>query len=50
MFFPWMFAFLVLGLVAGGGIEVIAAPTRWATSGLEAPRIMEAQVCALEAL
>lgn len=48
---PWLlFLCVTLGLIAGGGVEVIAAPTRWLVSGLDAPRIIEAQVCALEAL
>lgn len=48
---PWLlFLAVALGLLSGGGIEVIAAPTAWLTSGMDAPRIMRAQVCAVEAL
>jgi hypothetical protein len=50
MYFPWMFVFLALGLIARGGIEIVAAPTAWFTQGLDAPGIMEAQVCAVSAL
>ena len=50
MWFPWMFAFLVLGLIAGGDVAVVGAPTAWVTSGLDAPRIMQAQACAIETL
>ena len=45
-----MFAFLVLGLIAGGDVAVVGAPTAWVTSGLDAPRIMQAQACAIETL
>ena len=48
---PWLlFICLTLGLVSGGGADVIAAPVRWVTSGMDAPRIMQAQTCAMEVL
>ena len=45
MFFPWMFTFLLLGLISGGGIAILQAPTDWVTRGLDAPQIMEALQC-----
>lgn len=48
---PWLFfVFGTLGLIQGGGIEVLQAPVRWFVSGMDAPTIMQAQVCALAVL
>lgn len=48
---PWMFfVFVTLGLIQGGGIDVLQAPVRWLVSGMDAPTIMEAQTCALAVL
>lgn len=48
---PWLlFICLTLGLISGGGADVIAAPVRWVVSGMDAPRIVQAQVCAIEGL
>lgn len=48
---PWLlFLCVTLGLIAGGGTEILSAPTQWLVEGRNAPRIMQAQVCALEAL
>lgn len=50
MYFPWMFAFLAIGLLAGGGVAVVAAPTRWLTAGMDAPTIMQAEACVISTL
>lgn len=48
---PWLlFLAVALGLLSGGGIEVIAAPTAWLTAGMDAPKIIRAQQCAIETL
>lgn len=45
---PWLcFVAITLGLIQGGGIEVIQAPVRWLALGLDAPTIMQAQTCAV---
>ena len=48
---PWLlFICLTLGLVQGGGADVIAAPVHWVVSGMDAPEIMTAQVCVIQDL
>jgi hypothetical protein len=48
---PWLlFCTLTLGLLAGGGVAVIAAPTAWLVSGLDAPEISRALTCAVAVL
>ncbi|MCU0825885.1 MAG: hypothetical protein MUE52_00395 [Tabrizicola sp.] len=43
---PWLgFVAVTLGLIQGGGVEVIQAPVRWLVSGLDAPMIVQAQTC-----
>lgn len=48
---PWMFfVFVTLGLIQGGGVDVLQAPVRWFVTGMDAPTIMQAQTCALAVL
>ncbi len=48
---PWtLFICLTLGLLSGGGAAILTAPTAWVTTGLDAPRIMQAQTCAIQDL
>lgn len=50
MFSPMFYVAVVCGLIAGGGGAIFAAPTAWITAGLDAPRIMQAQQCAISNL
>ena len=51
MIAPWLiFAFGVLGLIVGGGVEVIQAPTEWFVRGMDAPTIQQAQACAIDSM
>lgn len=48
MIAPWLiFVFVTLGLLAGGGVEILAAPTDWVVRGTDAVTIMRAQTCAV---
>lgn len=48
---PWtLFIGLTLGLLSGGGVAVLTAPTAWVVKGQNAARIMQAQTCALAVL
>lgn len=48
---PWLlFLTVTLGLVSGGGVAILTAPTAWVVEGRNAPRIMQAQACAMEVL
>lgn len=50
MFSPMFYVAVVCGLLAGGGTAIFAAPTHWLTAGLDAPRIMQAQTCAISTM
>lgn len=45
-----IFAAVVMGVAAGGGVAALSAPAAWVSAGLEAPAVMRAQRCALAAL
>ena len=49
---PWLaFVAITLGLLQGGGVAVLQAPTRWLLTGLDAgDRVMPALACAVAAL
>ena len=48
---PWLlFLMVTLGLLSGGGLAILTAPTAWLVTGMDAPQIMRAQTCALAAL
>ena len=48
---PWLlFLTVTLGLISGGGLAILTAPMAWFVTGLDAPRIIEAQTCALSVL
>jgi hypothetical protein len=43
---PWLsFVAITLGLIQGGGVDVVQAPVRWLAAGLAAPDIMQVQTC-----
>ena len=48
---PWLlFLTVALGLISGGGLAILTAPTAWFVTGMDAPQIMQAQTCALAVL
>lgn len=49
---PWLgFVVITLGLIQGGGVEVLGAPVRWVTTGVEArQQVQPALACAVAAM